>query len=215
MTRRTLIFIGLMLCWAPPAFAQVDTVRDYSEYKTIGLAFDVPDNWTHDGITTTTKSEFIREFGFNYQKPDGDEIWRAHGRFSFVEVDSTLMPSDSAHALHFFTIFVARSRTLYKQWLCRHGKQSLFEEIDYAPPEATVVRSEDLSPPRLLENDRTVYGKAYELAKEGVPLPTIGRIYTFNHEERCYRIKIESTAIDRRHSIRMQERIANSIQVID
>lgn len=214
MSRR-IAQIALICCCFGHAAAQTPPLKPYDVYRAIGLAVSVPATWTHDGITTTTKAEFIRKFGFNYDKADNDEIWRAHGRFSLIEVDSTLIPSDSAYALHFFTIFVERSRTLYKQWLCRHGKETLFSEMDFVPPGATIAQAEDIGPPRQLQDGWTVYGKAYELTKEGVTLPIVGRIYSFNHEEQCYSIKLESTAPDRRNSIRMHERIANSLEVIN
>ena len=36
-------------------------VYDYSE---VGLTFMVPAEWEHDGLTTTTKAEFIKHFGW-------------------------------------------------------------------------------------------------------------------------------------------------------
>ncbi len=77
------------------------------------------------------------------------------------------------------------------------------------------MRTEDLPPPRQLRDRWTVYGKAYEMIREGDAVPTTGRMYTFNREERCYRIKLESTSPDRRYTTRMHERIISSLGFIE
>jgi hypothetical protein len=185
------------------------------DFQEVELQFSVPENWVHSGLVTKTKSEFIREFGRVYEQPDSAEVWSAFTSFNRVEVDSSLVPSDSAYSIHFLTIFVQRSRTLYRQWLCWHDRRSLWEGNEQRTPESRVISEKRLRGGRSVPPIIGVYAKEYELATERVEVSTLGHVTSFVHEEKCYRIKLESTSVDTNQSAWLHDRILRTVRILD
>ena len=184
------------------------------DYGEIGLTFDVPATWEHDGLRTTTKAAFIKQFGWIYDKPDANDIWSAVGSFSSITVDSTLFPSDTAFEMHKMTVFVNRAHTLYRRWLCLQRKASFLEDKPlinggYALIREDRVRSFDL--PRSLSD---VSGTSYQYYSGHIDLLTQGHVFTFVHQEKCYEIRIESTTADPANNIQLHEQILRSLERI-
>ena len=174
-------------------FAQPTDFRTYN-YSDIGLQFTIPSNWTEDGLATTTKAAFIKQFGWIYDKPDAQDVWSAVGSFSSLEVDSTLIPSDSAYTLHRLTIFVSRANTLYKQWLCKYRRNSLWQAKPLVKEGDTLIRDDGFWPYELPEGLSTAKGQSYEFIPSQAKVPTLGHVFSFIHESRCFELKLESTA---------------------
>ena len=121
-------FFLLIVSLLFPAMASAQEMQfKKQDYGEVGLSFMLPSSWEHDGLNTTTKAAFIKQFGWTYTQPDADDIWSAMGSFSSISVDSTLLPYDSAFEMHNMTLYVNRANTLYRRWLCLQRKKSVFE----------------------------------------------------------------------------------------
>lgn len=165
-----------------------------NDYATIGLTFSVPDTWQHDGLQTTSKAAFIKQFGWVYDKPDKDAIWNAVGRFSSVQVDSARLPGADAYTMHNLTIFVNRANTLYKQWLCRQHRLNLFQAKPLVKEDARLISQKKLGPVDLPDGLVRAHGQSYQYQSYQAQLTTLGHVFAFVHQARCFEIKIESTA---------------------
>ena len=195
------------------AIAQDQAFRQY-DYSSVGLAFSVPAGWTHNGLATTTKAAFIKQFGWIYDKPDAGDIWNAVGSFSSVDVDSSLVPSDSAYTLHHLTIFVSRANTLYKQWLCNFRRISIWEPRPVVKADDRLFREFRIDPPDMPDGLSSAYGKYYEYAGKDAPLPTIGHVFSFVHQERCFDIRLESTSANMMHYATLHDQILNTVRLM-
>lgn len=181
---------GCLLAAPMSAAGQVQN----SDYAIIGLSFSVPDSWQHDGLQTTSKAAFIKHFGWVYDKPDKDAIWNAVGRFSSIQVDSTRLPDTDAYAIHNLTIFVNRANTLYKQWLCRRHRLNLFQTKPLIKEDARLISQKKLAPADLPDGLTRAHGQSYQYQSYQDQLTTLGHVFAFVHQARCFEIKIESTS---------------------
>ena len=193
------------------AGAQESDFLEY-DYAALGLSLSVPSTWTYNGMLATTKTEFIKEFGRTYTGADGSDLWRAFGSFISLEVDSTLVPSDSAYSLHELRIFVERSPTWIKQWLCRFGKRTIWRE-EPQTREMVVVQERTLENAPIQPDIFGVYGKVYELKSARTNLSTLRHVYAFVHQKRCYNIEIESTSAKKMEAAYLHERILGTLKV--
>ena len=182
------------------------------DYAEIGLSFLLPANWEHDGLNTTTKAAFIKEFGWNYDKPDANDIWNAFGSFSSISIDSTLLPNDAAFEMHKMTIFVNRAQTMYRQWLCKQRRENILDSKPLINNGFALVKEDWVRSVNLPRNLPDASAKSYQYYTGEVYLLTQGHVYTFIHQDKCYEIKIESTTSDPTGSIRLHERIINSLE---
>ncbi len=209
---RTVVFVLILFLSLPGnGYAQDARFLMY-DYGRIGLTFVVPDNWEHDGLTTTTKAAFIKQFGWTYDGPDATDIWNAVGSFSSITVDSTLFPSDSAFAMHKMTLFVSRAHTLYRRWLCLHRRSSLFASRPLIKDGHILIREDRIGTFDLPPNLSDANGKSYQYQSGHVDLLTQGHVYTFVHQEKCYEIMLESTTADPATSARLHEHILKSLE---
>ena len=207
---RKVIFMLLML-YAFPLHAQ-DMQFLLHDYSPIGLTFMVPANWEHDGLTVTTKAGFIKQFGWVYDKPDADDIWNAVGGFSSFPVDSSAAPTEQAFEMHKMTVFVSRAHTLYRRWLCLHRRNGVFEARPLINEQFTLVEKDNIRPFDLPPNLSDANGVSYRYYAGQTRLPTQGHVFTFVHQEKCYELRLESTAANPNKSTRVHERILNSLE---
>ncbi len=184
------------------------------DYSAVGLAFSVPENWTHNGLSTTTKAAFIKQFGWIYDKPDAGDIWNAVGSFSSVNVDSSLIPSDSAYTIHHLTIFVSRANTLYKQWLCKFRRSSILEPRPVVKEDDMLFLEKRIGEVELPYGLSSAYGKYYEYAGKNAPLPTVGHVFSFLHQERCFDIRLESTTAELKQYAALHNQILASVKLM-
>ncbi len=184
-------------------------------FPEIGLSLALPDAWSSSDLVVTTRAEFFGKFGWNYRGDDAEAVWSAFGSFSHVDVDSSLVPADSAYRTHFLTLFVERSPTLYRQWLCRLGRRSLMTDIDEVKAGTTVVSERRLPAPSPSADQVGVYGIGFTRIAAGARLPTVGRMYAFVHREMCYSIKIESTSARAEENERLHERMFRSLRLME
>ncbi len=191
MRRLSWILLSGYLAAAPISAAGQVQVSDYAA---IGLSFSVPESWHHDGLQTTSKAAFIKQFGWIYDKPDKDAIWNAVGRFSSMEIDSTLLPSAEAYTLHNLTIFVNRANTLYKQWLCRQHRLNLFQTKPLVKEDARLMSQEKMASVDLPDGLSRAHGQSYQYQLYQSQLQTLGHVFAFVHQARCFEVKIESTS---------------------
>ncbi len=205
------VMAGLAL--AVPAPAQDALVLH--RYDSLGIWIGVPEAWTQSRVTTTTKAEFFGKFGWNYTGGDAGEVWSAFGSFSHVEVDEALEPADEAYRMHVLTLFVSRARTYYSQWLCRRGRRSLWEPMVAAPAGGTLVDDRRLRPPTMPGEQIPMFGRAYTLQHATAPVPTVGRIYAFTRDERCYVLRLESTTADAVAADRLHDRVFGWLRVLE
>lgn len=208
---RLLVLIVFILLLPSRGYAQEEHFRRY-DYGDIGLTFMVPAHWEHDGLNSTTKAAFIKHFGWLYDEPDASDIWNAFGSFSSVSVDSTLLPSDSALTMHKMTIFVNRAHTLYRRWLCLQQRESVLKSKPLINSRYALIKQDRISSFDLPENMDNASAKSYLYYTGDVELPTMGHLYTFVHEDKCYEIRLESTMFDPAKSVRMHERIISSVE---
>ncbi len=206
------IFISSIFCFCSTCLAQDAAFQAY-DYSPIGLHFQVPKQWTHDGLTTTTKAEFIKQFGWIYTKPDADDIWNAVGRFSSMSVDSSLIPSDSAYTIHSLIIFVNRANTLYKRWLCLHRRSNIFEARPLVKDNHILTIDEHVTPYNLPSGLTDAKGRFYEYYSDQIRVPTTGHVFTFVHQEKCFELKLESTSSDVFAATVLHSQILNSIKL--
>jgi hypothetical protein len=204
----------LLLGWTLSAYGQDLSLRSYS-FPTIGLAIGIPENWAPSELVTTTRAQFFAKFGWNYRGDDAEAVWSAFGSFSHVDVDSSLVPADSAYSAHFLTLFVERSPTMYKKWLCRLGRRSLMRDIDEVKAGTTVLSERRLPAPSPSADQAGVYGIGFVRVAAGSRLPTVGRLYTFVHREKCYSIKIESTSARSGDNERLHDRMFRTLQLVE
>ena len=214
MTFRFYSILAASLFFSSLVFAQNEALVEY-DYRDVGLLFSVPDSWTHNGMMAKTKAEFIAEFGWNYTRPDAKDLWHAYGSFIGLDVDSTLVPSDSAYALHKLTIFVERSPTWVKQWLCRLGRRSIWGDDEAERPEMEVVNEWALDRVPIKTDFFGGYGKVFELKSRRTVLPILRHEYSFVHKEKCYQIKLESTAARKADSVALHERVLDSFRLVE
>ena len=188
------VYLLVLLPFTSANFAKAQSVplQGY-DYARIGLSLGVPAHWLHHGLTTTTKAEFIKQFGWHYDKPDAHDIWNAVGSFSSIEVDSTRLPADEAYAIHRLTIFVNRANTLYKQWLCRFGRANLWQAKPLIKEGSTLISERKIGPFEWPEGLARGSGKSYEYISSEPNLPTLGHRFYFLHQKRCFEINIESS----------------------
>ncbi len=187
-------------------------------YSAIGLSFSVPEHWQHDGLQTTSKAAFIKQFGWIYDKPDKDDIWNAVGRFSSVEVDSTRLPAADAYVIHNLTIFVNRANTLYKQWLCRQHRLNLFQTKPLVKEDARLLAQRQLPAVDLPDGLTRTKGQSYEYQSHHQQLnkprvTTLGHVFAFVHQARCFEIKIESTSVSTAMQAAVQQRILDTFEI--
>ena len=174
----------------------------------------VPAEWTHEGINTTTKQEFIKNFGWNYNGPEADEVWNSFTSFRHIEIDTSKAAADSIFSTHFFTIRVERSRTLFKRWLCGHGMRSTFEELDDEKPGTDVQKEHKYKSPTLEMDGFGVFEKKYE-RQSGLPDRTLtGHLFSFSHKDRCYIFRLESTSPQSNQDSRLHQSIFSQVRVI-
>ena len=183
-------------------------VYDYSE---VGLTFMVPAEWEHDGLTTTTKAEFIKHFGWVYDEPDANDLWSAYGSFSSVAVDSTRLPSDASLTIHTMKVFVNRAHTFYKRWLCLYRKNNILESKPLVNEGYALVQEKRMAPLELPPNLSDAKGISYQYHSRQVNLPTYGHVYTFVHQDKCYEIRLESTSANPIWSNRLHGHIVSSM----
>ncbi|MFK7848826.1 MAG: hypothetical protein AB8G77_26300 [Rhodothermales bacterium] len=195
------------------AHAQSTPLQHY-DYRKIGLSISVPAHWLHDGLTTTTKAEFIKKFGWHYDKPDANDIWNAVGSFSSIEVDSTRLPSDDAYSMHRLTIFVNRANTLYKQWLCRFGRANLWQAKPLINEANTLTSERKIGPFEQPAGIARGFGKSYEYTSNEPGLPTLGHTFYFVHQERCFEINIESSTTEAATNESLHQDILNKISLV-
>ena len=203
----------LLFTGVEAAVAQSQAMQEY-DYGGLGLAFSVPSTWTHNGVVITTKADFIRQFGRTYNEPDSSSVWNAYGSFFYIDIDSSRVPAEDAYAIHRLTLSVQRSRTMYRKLLCRFGKKSLWEDVELVKADARLVSEENISSPASISQLFGNYAKAYERTTAGTNLPTIGRMYRFYMQERCYTLKIESTSQRKSQNKRLHEVIVNSLKLV-
>lgn len=190
---RQLCYLLVAVCFAATPITTT-AQSQANDYATIGLTFSVPDTWQHDGLQTTSKAAFIKQFGWVYDKPDKDAIWNAVGRFSSVQVDSARLPGADAYTMHNLTIFVNRANTLYKQWLCQRHRLNLFQTKPLVKEDARLVSQKKLGPADLPHGLARAHGQSYQYQSAQTQLTTLGHVFAFVHQARCFEIKIESTA---------------------
>jgi len=164
---------------------------------------------------TTTKAQFFAKFGWKYGGEDGGDLWSAFGSFSHVDVDSSLVPSDSAYSTHFLTLFVERSPTLYRKWLCRLGRRSLMTDIDEVKAGTTVVSERRLPAPSPSADQVGMFGIGFTRIAAGARLPTVGRAYAFVHRDMCYSIKIESTSARAGDNEHLHDRMFRTLKLVE
>ena len=213
MKLRVLIASFTWLLFSGTAFSQVPDLIEY-DYGDIGLFFSVPDTWTHNGVMTKTKAEFIKQFGWNYTKPDAGDLWHAFGSFISVEVDSSLIPSDSAYSIHKLTIAVERSPTWLKQWLCRIGKRFLWDDRGPEGRDVEIVSEKSIDQKYFQSGLLEEFGKEYWLSTRQTNLTTLGRVISFVHQERCYEIKMESTSANLAKAAHLHEQIMGTMKLM-
>ena len=206
------LYIVCSLLFTCNAFAQQPAFQRY-DYSEIGLQFNLPAHWTQDGLSTTTKAAFIKQFGWVYDKPDANFIWSAVGSFSSVEVDSTLMPSDSAYAIHNFNIFVGRANTIYKKWLCRHHRLNVWQAKPLVKEGDILLDKNNIWPLHLPDGLPNAKGIMYEYVSRGSQLSTLGHVFSFVHETRCFELRLESTSSNLAGSKILHQDILNSVSL--
>ena len=214
MYHLVVIFFFLLLGPVFPTQGQVVWYQDYF-LDEIGLRVSVPGEWTHEGINTTTKREFIKNFGWNYTGPEANDVWSSFTSFRHMEVDTTLATADSIQSTHFYTIRVERSRTLFKRWLCGHGMRSTFEELDDEKPGTTVLGERKFKSKVLDVEGFGVFEKSYERSGSHSSRITTGHLYSFSHKDRCYIFKIESTSPENPSLSRLHQSIFSMVQLIE
>ena len=207
-----ILFVFSLIAGTGNVIAQAQALKPY-DYSRIGLTFSVPESWQHAGTSVTTKAAFIKQFGWTYDKPDAGDVWSAVGSFSSVAVDSTLIPSDSAYTIHHLTIFVSRSNTLYKQWLCRHRRSSLWAEKPLVRDSYTLLSSDKMGPYDLPTGLSNAYGIVYEYASQQSPLSTLGHVFSFVHQEKCFEIQLESTSALPTERLMLHRRILDTVKI--
>lgn len=193
LNKSVCFFFTLYLMLPLTALAQIDGFRTY-DYGEIGLSLSIPASWQHDGLSTTTKAAFIAQFGWHYDKPDAGDIWNAVGRFSSVEVDSSRLPDASAYVIHNLTVFVNRAHTLYRKWLCRQHRSAVWEAKPLVSSGGNLIENNKIDPFEVPANLSGATLQNYTYATGAGQALTHGHIASFVHEERCFDIKIESTA---------------------
>ncbi len=208
-----LLFVFQLNFAAAQTTAQTAAFTRY-DYSAVGLSFSVPEDWTHNGLSTTTKAAFIKQFGWIYDKPDAGEIWNAVGSFSKVSIDSTLIPSDSAYTIHHLTIFVSRANTLYKQWLCKYRRDNILEPRPVIKEDDWLFREQRIDDLELPFGLSSAYGLYYEYAGKNAPLPTVGHVFSFLHQERCFDIRLESTTAALKQYAALHDQILASMKLI-
>lgn len=212
MKDRFILIQIILLLITGVAGAQESDFLQY-DYAALDLSLSVPSTWTHNGMLATTKTEFIKQFGRTYTGPDGNDVWHAFGSFISLEVDSTMVPSDSAYSMHELKIFVERSPTWIKQWLCRFGKRSIWKEDEPYSAEMVIVQEKTLENAPFQPDIFGVYGKVYELKSARTNLSTLRHVYAFVHEKRCYQIEIESTSAKKSEAAYLHERILGTLKI--
>ncbi|MEM8486536.1 MAG: hypothetical protein AAF564_13375 [Bacteroidota bacterium] len=205
-----IVFAGCLFAAPIPAAGQPLA----SDYAAIGLGFSVPDTWQHDGLQTTTKAAFIKQFGWVYDKPDKDAIWNAVGRFSSIQVDSMRLPAAEAYTMHNLTIFVNRANTLYKQWLCRQHRLNLFQTKPLVKEDARLILQHKLAPVDMPAGLSRAHGQSYQYQSFQAELTTIGHVFAFVHQARCFEVKIESTAAAIDSQSALHQHILNTFELI-
>ena len=204
--------VSLWMCTGT-VYGQATAFKAY-DYSKMGLSLSVPDSWHHAGSNITTKAAFIKQFGWTYDKPDAGDIWSAVGSFSSMTVDSTLMPSDSAYTLHHLTIFVSRSNTLYKRWLCRHRRSSVWSEKPLVKSGQHLLTSNKMGPFDLPMGLSTAYGKGYEYSSKQSDLSTLGHVFSFVHQEKCFEIQLETTSAFQAERLALHKRILDTVRLV-